>query len=283
MLVGALQRPEGSSAKPLVVLIHGLGGSEDSVYLRVSAAHWLALGFPVLRLNLRGAGPSRPLCRFQYHAGRSADLRDVLARLEKEKSGEFPHGFLLVGYSLGGNMLLKFAAEYASALPVLGVASVSAPIDLAAVAQRFLAPRNVVYQRYILTGMKREALAAGSHITPEECNRVRAARSVYEFDEHFVAPRNGYDGAEHYYAENNARRFLGDIRVPALVVHALNDPWIPAASYTSYDWSRNPHLVPLLPGGGGHVGFHAADARTPWHDRAIEAFFRGLTRSTLSP
>jgi predicted alpha/beta-fold hydrolase len=255
-----------------VVLIHGLGGSQDSIYLRASASHWLVAGHPVIRLNLRGAGASRPLCRFQYHAGRTDDLRDALAALLPEFDGR---GFLIAGFSLGGNMLLKFAAEHAHTLPVLGVASVSAPIDLAASSRRFLEPRNRFYHQYILGGMKREVLA-DTHLTQEERRRVARARSIWEFDELLVAPRNGYRDAEHYYAENMARRFLDEVRVPALVIHARNDPWIPADAYTSYRWSDNPNLVPLLPENGGHVGFHADDARIPWHDRCIEAFFRDL-------
>jgi len=105
---------------------------------------------------------------------------------------------------------------------------------------------------------------------------VRAARSIWEFDEKLVAPRNGYRDAAHYYAENNARRFLPDVRTPTLVVHALDDPWIPGGVYLDFPWSRNASLLPLLPRGGGHVGFHARDDRTPWHDRCIAAFLARL-------
>src|SRR5262249_38668917 len=106
VLLGALHRgaPNGGTGRPLVVLIHGLGGSEDSSYMRTSAQHFLGLGYPVLRLNLRGAGPSRGRCRFRYHAGRSEDLRHVVERMDERLAA---HGMFLVGYSLGGNLLLK--------------------------------------------------------------------------------------------------------------------------------------------------------------------------------
>lgn len=255
--------------RPLAVLIHGLSGSEESAYLTTSAAALLRRGHPVLRLNLRGAGASRPHCRWQYHAGRSTDLRDALRALEPALLGG---GVCLVGYSLGGNMLLKFLAEYGAGLPIVAAVAVSAPIDLAAASRRILMRRNRVYHRHLLHYMKLEALAA-PELSPDDAARIRAAASIWEFDDHFVAPRNGWSGAAEYYAVNSARGFLDAIRAPTLVVHALDDPWIPADAYASYDWSRNPHLVPLLAPGGGHVGFHARDSAEPWHDRCIGQFF----------
>src|SRR5512143_341355 len=124
-LAAVLQQPLERRG-PLAVLIHGLSGDEDSPYMLVSAAALLERGHPVLRLNLRGAGASRPLCRLQYHAGRTADLRDALAALDPALTAD---GLLAVGFSLGGNLLLKFLAEHAADLPVRAAAAVSAPID----------------------------------------------------------------------------------------------------------------------------------------------------------
>ena len=118
------------------MLVHGLGGSEESPYVGATTSHLLAGGWPVLQLNLRGAGPSRPRCRQQYHAGRSEDFRDALLGLPPPLT---THGIVALGYSLGGNMLLKYAAEHGG---LRGVVSISAPIDLAAASQRFLDPRN---------------------------------------------------------------------------------------------------------------------------------------------
>jgi hypothetical protein len=236
----------------------------------LSARHWLARGHAVLRLNLRGAGPSREHCALQYHAGQSADLRDALAALPP---GLLGGGLVLVGYSLGGNMLLKFLAEYGADFPVRAAASVSAPIDLAAASQRFLAPRNRLYHLHLLRNMKRECFGGAARVSESERQRVLEARSIYAFDETFVAPRNGFRNAEHYYEENHARRFLSDISTPTLVIHARNDPWIPADTYTSYPWSSNPNLTPLLASGGGHVGFHERNAQSgTWYDRCVALF-----------
>ena len=128
VLVGALQRP-GGRERSLAVLIHGLSGSEESAYMIASARTLLERGHPVLRLNLRGAGPSRALCRLQYHAGRSTDLRDALAALDRRLA---ERGLVLIGYSLGANMLLKFLAEFGGGFPIVAACAVSAPIDLSA-------------------------------------------------------------------------------------------------------------------------------------------------------
>lgn len=268
--------PALTPSRPLLVLLHGLAGSEDSSYLAASARHFVRVGIPVLRLNLRGAGPSRPLCRLQYHAGRSEDLRDALQVLRKNEPELTREGFLLMGFSLGGNMLLKFLAEFAHALPVRAAVSVSAPIDLAASARRLLQRRNRLYHWHLLRHMKAECFGEGGLLDDRERAAVRAARSIYEFDDTFVAPRNGYPGAPAYYAENMARQFLFEIACPTLLVHALDDPWIPADAYLSVAWRENPALRPLLPQRGGHVGFHAADSRVPWHDRCAALFFREL-------
>ena len=269
VLVASLSHPKAPAARPLVVLIHGLTGCEDSAYMRASARFWLKRGHAVLRLNLRGAGPSRPTCRDQYHAGRTEDLRRALALLDPALLAP---GLVLMGYSLGANMLLKYLGEEGTEAPCRAAISVSAPIDLAATSVAFHRPRNRVYLHYLLSRMKAESLATGAMLNIQERARIRAARSVREFDDHFVAPRNGFADADDYYARCMALPFLAAIRVPTLVVHALDDPWIPGDAYTGYDWRGNPTLTPLLPAEGGHVGFHAADSRVPWHDRAAGAF-----------
>lgn len=257
-------------AAPLVVLVHGLGGTADSPYVQVTTTFLVELGYPVLQCNLRGAGDSRPLCRQQYHAGRTGDLRDALAALPTEM---VRNGIVVVGYSLGGNMILKYAAEHGG---LRGAVSVSAPIDLAAASRRFLDPRNRFYLIYLLNQIKKETLDTPDGITDAERALIPGLRSILEFDEHIVAPRNGYTGAADYYAQNNAKQFLDAIELPTLLIHALDDPWIPASMYTDHPWSRNPHLHSLLPRSGGHVGFHARGSRVPWHDRCLGIFLETL-------
>ncbi|MGI9590363.1 MAG: YheT family hydrolase [Myxococcota bacterium] len=272
-LIARLQPPPEERGRALAVLIHGLSGSADSAYMHASASALLHRGHPVLRLDLRGAGESRALCRLQYHAGRTADLRDALLALPEARSSA---GLVLMGFSLGANLLLKFLAEYGDDFPIVAAASVSAPLDLSAASRRFMARRNRFYQRHMLAAMKTEATLAGAELSEDERRAIASARTVWEFDERFVAPRNGWAGAEDYYAANAALRFLPEIRVPTLVIHALDDPWIPGETHRALDWTRSPGLIPLLPAAGGHVGFHGRDDRQPWHDRCLAAFLDAL-------
>lgn len=259
-------RASHRSDPPLVVLVHGLGGSSDSAYIQTTTAVLLELGYPALQLNLRGAGESRAHCQAQYHAGRSVDLRDALAALPPTFTR---NGVVVVGYSLGGNMVLKYAAEFGG---VRGAVAVSAPIDLEAASLRFLDARNRVYHGHLLGGMKQEMRSTPGGLASDEAEMLERVRTILEFDEHIVAPRNGFADATDYYARNHARQFLRDIEVPTLLMHALDDPWIPSTMYTEYAWSRVPRLEALLPRGGGHVGFHARGERAPWHDRCLRVF-----------
>ena len=264
--LAAESRPAHRSDAPLVVLVHGLGGTSDSAYIQTTTADLLELGYPILQLNLRGAGESRAHCQAQYHAGRSRDLRDALAALPPELTR---NGVVVVGYSLGGNMVLKFAAEFGG---VRGAVSISAPIDLEAASLRFLDARNRFYHAHLLGGMKQEMRSTPGGLDPTEAETLERVRTILDFDEHIVAPRNGFTDARDYYAKNHARQFLGEIQVPTLLMHALDDPWIPSTMYTEYAWSGSPQLEALLPRGGGHVGFHARGERAPWHDRCLRVF-----------
>ena len=270
-LSAMLHRPGKDTAakRPLVILIHGLTGCEDSIYMRASAAHLLWAGFRVLRLNLRGAGPTRPYCGLHYHAGRTEDLRMVLAALPSRLTEA---GVVGVGFSLGGNLLLKYLGETGSRAAFLAAATVSAPLDLTVTAYCLGAPRNALYHWYFLREYQREVLAPASVVTPDERRAARAARNLWEFDERFTAPRNGFEGAADYYRRNSSRLFLDDIAVPTLAIHALDDPIVPGEPYRDYDWRRNRRLLPMPQLTGGHVGFHDRRGGT-WHDRTIQAFF----------
>ena len=269
VLVGSLHRAKAVSPRPLAILIHGLTGCEGSTYLLRTADFLLQAGFTVLRLNLRGAGPSRRCCRFQYHAGRTEDFRAVLAALPGDLTSA---GIVAIGYSLGGNMLLKYLGEAGDGTPLSAAVSVSAPIDLAASARRFHALRNRIYLRWLLARMKAEATAPIAELTEAERRAIAAARTVLQFDDGFVAPHNGFADAADYYARCSALGFLDRIARPTLVIHAFDDPWIPGDAYRRHAWEANPRLHPLLAEGGGHVGFHASGDSVSWHDRCAARF-----------
>ena len=269
----SLHQPAIEAGRPLAVLIHGLTGCEDSVYLRASARHLLGLGYPVVRLNQRGAGPSRPLCRSRYHAGLSGDLGDALKALADLDPRLISRGVVLVGYSLGGNVLLKFLAEAGSDFPIRAAATVSTPIDLAASVARIMTRRNRPYHNYLLSRMKAEEAARPEPLTTDERTTLERIARIYDFDEIVVAPRAGFSGADEYYRRCSALGFVDRIAVPTLLIHATDDPWVPAASYGAIPWQRTPILQPLISERGGHVGFHGRGSLVAWHDQAIAGFF----------
>ncbi len=267
-LVASLHLPEETRARPLVLLIHGLAGSDTSCYMILAAAYFLARGYPVLRVNQRGAGPSRRFCRQQYHAGRTEDLAGLLDRLDPKLTR---HGVLPIGFSLGGNLLLKYLGETGTNGPVRRAATVSAPLDLAHSCRSLMRWRNYLYHRYILTHLKRNCTGQGAQLTEPERKTILGANSLWQLDHAFTAPRHGYAGADDFYGANSCQQFLGGIRVPTLLIHAQDDPFVPADPYLQRQWSGEPHLTPLLPKSGGHLGFH--DLSGVWHLRQIETFF----------
>ena len=221
-----------------------------------------------MRLNLRGAGLSRPFCRKQYHAGCSEDLATVVNGLDPELTR---HGILPIGFSLGGNVLLKLLGTTGRHLPIVKAAAVSAPIDLAHSSRSLMRWRNFAYHRFILTRLKRQCTAAGADLSKDERHAILGARSLWELDERFTAPRNGYRDAADYYQDNAGQAYLGGIEQPTMLIHAKDDPFVPVDPYFQRRWSSEPNLKVLLPKSGGHLGFH--DPLGLWHLRQIGDFF----------
>jgi len=273
-LAARLDRPSVSEpSNPLVVLVHGLAGCESSHDAVATARHLVGEGWSVLRLNLRGSLPSRPTSAGRYHAGRTEDLEAALRALPPKLA---ERGIFLVGHSLGGNLVLKFMGEGDHDLPVQAAVAISTPLDLARTCARMMEPRNLAYHRHMLRAMKVEALAESAALTSAERAAIASARNVYEFDDIFVAPHFGYRDAPDYYEANRSGRFLADIKMPTLVVHALDDPWIPSACYTTIEWSSLPNIETALTPNGGHLGFHGVGSATPWHDRVTELWLAKL-------
>jgi predicted alpha/beta-fold hydrolase len=276
-LTGTLERPIKPAKSPLVILIHGLTGCEDSFYVRDSARFHLARGRSVLRLNLRGAGTSRRVAGGYYHAGCASDLLDVIGALGHEDTR---HGVFAIGYSLGGNILLNLLSRLRPPHPLLGAATVSAPIEPLEACERIMAPRNLVYHSLLLRRMKRDVLSPQANFTARERGLIQDARSVFEFDDKFVAPRHGFGTARKYYEQTAGARKVGAITVPTLMLHACNDPWIPASPYRALQGQGLPDVEIVLTRSGGHVGFHERGFADAWHDRRMDDFLQRLVHKT---
>lgn len=272
-LAARLDVPAWIDARPLVVLVHGLTGTEASVNVVATARHLVSQGWRVLRLNLRGTLFSQATSKGRYHAGRTEDLAEALRQLSPPL---LEHGVVLVGHSLGGNLILKYMGERRDegehGAPVRGAVAVSTPLDLAATSRRIMAPRNILYHHYLLSELKREALAPGAALTAVQRSAIAASRSIYEFDDVFVAPMFGFRGADDYYAQSAACFFIDRIALPTLVLHAMDDPWIPARCYEAIDWKGVTSVETVFSPRGGHLGFHDRSSRIGWHDRVMTAW-----------
>ncbi|MEM7192616.1 MAG: alpha/beta fold hydrolase [Pseudomonadota bacterium] len=278
-LTGSLEMPESpAQGSPLILLIHGLTGCEDSDYMRASARFHLARGRTVLRLNLRGAGPEGHHAKSYYHAGCAPDLQAVLDNLDESLT---EGGLFLIGYSLGGSVLLNWLGRYQTHHGLIGAATVSAPIEPKEACARMMEPRNGLYHHFLIERMRREVLAS-CKLSADEREHIATAKTILDFDDKFVAPRNGFEDAMDYYTRTAGAQFVPQIQVPTLMVHAQNDPWIPPGPYRLLLDKDLPRVEILLTKSGGHLGFHEQGMRETWHDRTIDEFIVALAENRAS-
>jgi predicted alpha/beta-fold hydrolase len=269
----------GAPSPQLVVLVHGLGGSAESSYMLASAAELLRAGIAVARLDLRGAGRSGTRSTQMYHAGRTSDVRTVLAALAEQPEAQRRDGtpsLALMGFSLGGNITLKLLGEPLAGHPVVAGMAVSSPLDLAVGGEHLHNIAFGMYERAMLRGLRADVARFDGPLTDDERVAINAARTLTEFDDAFTARQNGWRDAAEYYAVNSSAQYLPRITVPTLVVHALDDPVVPSGPYRSIDWTALARETPVrraITSHGGHVGFHQRDGRPPWYAEKAVAFF----------
>jgi predicted alpha/beta-fold hydrolase len=259
---------EDSLPQGEVILVHGLEGSSESGYALSMAAAALEAGLVVHRFNMRGCGASPWHPHANYHSGQTGDLLFV-ARERKRASG-LP--LFAVGYSLGGNVVLKLAGELGEEGGAVfdGVCAVSAPIDLAAGADALARRSNVIYQRRFLKRLK-ERVRKRHPLAPEmyPLGPLAEVKTIRDFDHQYTAKLFGFGTADRYYQTQSSRQFLEHIRIPTLLVHAKDDPMVPFSCYEHPALHANPHVRLLAVEHGGHLGFLARGPRRFWLDHLI--------------
>lgn len=238
-----------------LIVVHGLEGSSDSQYACGVADKALQAGMNVVRYNQRNCGGTNALAPVLYHSGLSSDIeavaRDVIAR-------DGISQLALAGFSMGGNLVLKLAGEWGRNGPkeFCAVAACSPALDLAASADALHEAQNRIYEKYFLWALRRRMLEKArlfpGHFDPK---RLRGIRSLREFDDKVTAYYCGFAGAVDYYDRASAAHVVGNIAVPALILHAANDPFIRITAETRKKIVANPNITFVESADGGHCAF----------------------------
>ncbi len=270
-MMGRLDTPEGGGSGSLVVLIHGLMGCDHSAYIWEASRFHLKRGRRVLRLNLRGAGPAAKYAKGFYFAGCWPDIVDVLDAMLPEA----PEGFFIVGFSLGGSVTLNALPNLPERLNVRAAATVSTPLDPMQAAVELMKRHNIVYHFTFVHQMKKAYNARG-FLTPEVADNLDKARTILGVDDAATAPLHGYPDAATYYEATAGKYMVPKVRVPLLLIHAEDDPWIPPEPYLALRDDLPPNVELTLTKRGGHVGYHGRHGPEAWHDLRVDAFLRDL-------
>ncbi len=247
-------QPEAVRAGRLTfVLVHGLEGSSNSRYIVGIAARAWAAGCNVVRMNMRNCGDTDTLTPTLYNSSQSGDVGAVVLHFALRFGLQ---RVALVGYSMGGNLVLKLAGEWGRRKPLCAVAAVGPAIDLAASADALHEPANRIYEWRFLRGlMRRFRRKAALFPKIYTTTRVGPIRSLRSFDDRIVAPYCGFRDADDYYYRAASARVVDRIAVPTLILRALDDPFIRLVPETRAALAANPHTTLLETAHGGHCAY----------------------------
>jgi uncharacterized protein len=266
--------------RPTIVLLHGLEGSSESNYMFGTAEKAFVAGFNVVRLNQRNCGGTEKLTPTLYHSGRSGDIRAVIVELmERDRLPEI----FAVGFSMGGNLVLKMAGEIADTPPaeLRAIVAVAPSLDLAACADAIAEPRNFLYEWHFVRGLKRRMRYKASLFPGKfPLDGLGRVRTVREFDDVITARFCGFRSADDYYARSSASAGIAGIRRPTFILTAQDDPVVPFASFDKPAIHENSHITFLAPRHGGHCAFISADPGEGrfWAEARIVEFCRSQSR-----
>ncbi len=248
--------------RPLLVILHGLEGSAQSPYCRHLMWAAAARGWRAAVLQFRDCGDFRNRLPRRYHAGETDDLRYFLDLLRRRG---YTGPLLAAGYSLGGNVLLKYLGEAGSSSPLVAAAAVSVPLNLHISAASLEVGVSRLYQRHLLKRMKKSVVRKFNADTAAfDWNRAMQASTFAEFDDAVTAPLHGFVGKQDYYDQCSAGNFLGTIETPTLVINSLDDPFMTPRVIPDEDKIANSVTIEVSDH-GGHVGF--IEGGTPWRPR----------------
>ncbi|MBX2945217.1 MAG: alpha/beta fold hydrolase [Cyclobacteriaceae bacterium] len=241
------------NSNKLVIISHGLEGDTERAYVKGMARQCFANGYDVLTWNYRGcSGEMNRQLRF-YHSGATDDLHTVIEHAVQ--LGRFTE-INLIGFSLGGNLTLKYLGEERTCTPLLHKAVViSVPVDLHTSCIQISKPGNWIYSQRFLRSLKKKVMEKSKVITSLDTRGLDKIKTLMEFDDHFTGPVHGFKNAIDYYEKSSAIRVIKNITIPTLLINAQNDPFLSAECFPSTLLKDHPFVQFEAPTHGGHVGF----------------------------
>jgi predicted alpha/beta-fold hydrolase len=275
------QAAEVRAQRPSAILVHGLEGSSESQYVIGNANKLWRAGANVIRMNMRNCGGRKDemarLSPTLYHSGLSGDVEAVMRFFVRR---EGLASVALIGYSMGGNLVLKLAGDLGTEAPeeLHSVVGVSPAIDLGPSATALHKPENRFYERRFLRGLvKRFRRKAGLFPRVYDANRATGLSSLRDFDDRITALYSGFASAEDYYYRAAAARVVERIAVPTLILHALDDPFVPITEETLEKIKGNPHIMLVQTEQGGHCAFLARRERDGCGEADDEGYWAETT------
>ncbi|HEX3558405.1 MAG TPA: alpha/beta fold hydrolase [Pyrinomonadaceae bacterium] len=261
---------------PTLLLLHGLEGSSDSLYLLGTAQKAFQTGFNVVRMNMRNCGGTEHLTPTLYHSGMTNDIHRVI---NDELAGrEGLREIYVAGFSMSGNMVLRLAGNYGREAPrsLAGLCAVSPSIDLSGCADFIERRANTVYRWSFLRSLRRRVRAKRRlHPALYDTRGLWRVRTLRQFDGRYTAPHGGYRDAADYYVRASSLPVIARIQLPTLIIHAADDPVIPVEPFRDPSIAANPEVLLVVTEHGGHVGFLAdanRDEDRHWAENRVVEF-----------
>jgi predicted alpha/beta-fold hydrolase len=239
-------------SKKVVIISHGLEGNSTRAYVKGMAKALYEKGFDVLAWNFRGcSGEINRQLRF-YHSGATDDLHTVINHVINLKHYE---EVFLVGFSLGGNLTLKYLGERKPSAPIKKAVAFSVPMDLKTSCEKISRPLNRIYSNRFLKSLKRKIRMKARHRRELDTTKLSRIRTLIDFDDAYTAPLHGFRDANDYYLQCSALGFVSRIETPTLIINTLNDPFLSAECFPSAILDNHPFVKLEILTRGGHVGF----------------------------
>lgn len=254
-----VKRNVESSEAPLIIMLHGLEGSIESHYARGMLKTITDHGWRGVFMHFRGCSGEPNRLYKNYHSGETGDLSYVVNLLQEREPDT---QFAAVGFSLGGNVLLKWLGETGNKNPLSAAIGISVPFDLHGAAKRIQIGFSKLYQWYFLSCIRDRLLQKYENVSvPLDPGVIHQAKTFVDFDDKVTAPLHGFSGVDDYYTKSSSRQYLRSIEVPTLILHAKDDPLI-SADCIPKSHELSPKINLEVSETGGHVGF--VTGNIPW-------------------